>query len=124
MNRPSSCASRLVQSAGLFAAALLAATAVHAQATAAVTNSAAHGIAVGNIDRSVKPGDDFYRYANGAWIARTEIPADRAGIGVFSVLADRSSKNVAAIIEEAAKSNAPAGSNARKIADLYNAYHG
>ena len=84
-------------------------------------SAAPHGIAVANIDPSVKPGDDFYRYANGGWIARTEIPADRAGIGVFSILADRSSKNVAAIIEEAAKSNAPAGSNARKIADLYNA---
>ena len=75
-----------------------------------------------NIDSAVKPGDDFFRYANGAWLARTEIPPDRAGIGVFSILADRSSKNVAAIIEEAAKSNAPAGTNARKIADLYNAY--
>ncbi len=91
--------------------------------TAAVTNPPAHhGIAVENLDRSVQPGDDFYRYANGGWIARTEIPADRAGIGVFSILADRSSKNIAAIIEEAAKSKAPAGSNARKMADLYNAY--
>jgi endothelin-converting enzyme/putative endopeptidase len=106
----------------LFAAALFGATTLHAQSTAAVTNSAAHGIAVANLDPSVKPGDNFYRYANGGWIARTEIPADRAGIGVFSVLADRSSKNVAAIIEEAARSSAPTGSNARKIADLYNAY--
>lgn len=90
--------------------------------TSTVTNAPRHGIAVANIDRSVKPGDDFYRYANGEWIARTEIPADRPGIGVFSVLADRSSKNVAAIIEEAAKSKAPDGSNERKIADLYNAF--
>ncbi|MFP5226355.1 MAG: M13 family metallopeptidase [Acidobacteriota bacterium] len=81
-----------------------------------------HGIALDNIDRAVTPGNDFYRYANGGWIARTEIPADRAGIGVFSILADRSSKNVAAIIEEAAKSKAAAGSSERKIADLYNAY--
>ena len=43
-----------------------------------------HGIAVANMDRSVKPGDDFYQYANGDWIARTEIPPDRGGIGVFS----------------------------------------
>jgi putative endopeptidase len=106
----------------LVALALLAAAA-HAQGTDAVTNPpAAHGVAVANIDKSVKPGDDFYRYANGAWLARTEIPSDRAGVGVFSVLADRSSKNVAAIIEEEAKSSPAAGSNARKIADLYNAY--
>jgi len=84
--------------------------------------AAGHGIAVGNIDSAIKPGDDFYGFANGAWVARTEIPADRAGIGVFAILADRSNKNVAAIIEEAAKSNPPAGSDTRKIADLYNAY--
>lgn len=90
--------------------------------TAATTSSETHGIAVANMDPSVKPGDNFYLYANGGWIARTEIPADRAGIGVFTTLADRSSKNVAAIIDEQAKSSAPAGSNARKIADLYNSY--
>ena len=39
--------------------------------------SDAHGVAVANMDRSVKPGDDFYRYANGDWIKRTEIPPDR-----------------------------------------------
>jgi putative endopeptidase len=122
VNRPSFRVLRNTGIACFFAAALFAVTALHSQSTAAVTNGAAHGIAVSNLDPSVKPGDDFYRYANGGWIARTPIPADRAGIGVFSVLADRSSKNVAAIIEEAAKSSAPAGSNARKIADLYNAY--
>jgi endothelin-converting enzyme/putative endopeptidase len=81
-----------------------------------------HGIAAASMDPAVKPGDDFYGYTNGGWIARTEIPADRAGIGVFSTLADRSSKNVAAIIEEAAKSKAPEGSNEGKIANLYNAF--
>jgi len=81
-----------------------------------------HGIAVANMDRSVKPGDDFYQYANGDWIKRTEIPPDRAGVGVFTKLADLSNKNTAALIEEIAKSNAAAGSGARKVADLYNSY--
>src|SRR5271169_6508792 len=81
-----------------------------------------HGIVVANMDPSVKPGDTFYEYANGGWIKRTEIPPDRASIGVFTILADLSNKRTAALIEEAAKSNAPAGSNARKIADLYNSY--
>jgi hypothetical protein len=35
-----------------------------------------YGVVVANMDRSVKPGDDFYRYANGDWIKRTEIPPD------------------------------------------------
>ena len=81
-----------------------------------------HGIAVANMDRSVKPGDNFYLYCNGEWIKRTEIPPDRAGIGVFTTLADLSDKRTAALIEEAAKSGGAAGSSARKIADLYNSY--
>src|SRR5579883_432302 len=81
-----------------------------------------HGIAVANMDTSVKPGDDFYLYANGNWIKRTEIPADRGGVGVFTALADLSNKRTADLIEEAAKSSAPAGSGSRKIADLYNSY--
>ena len=81
-----------------------------------------HGIDVANMDRSVKPGDNFYLYCNGDWIKRTEIPPDRSRISVFSTLADVSDKRTAALIEEAAKSGGPAGSSARKIADLYNSY--
>ena len=74
------------------------------------------------MDPSVKPGDDFYEYANGGWIKRTEIPPDRSRIGVFSTLDDLSNKRTAGLIEEAVKANAPAGSNTRKIADLYTSY--
>ena len=81
-----------------------------------------HGIAVANMDVSVKPGDDFYQYANGGWMKRTEIPPDRGRVGVFSRLADLSNQRTVGLIEEAAKANAPAGSNARRIAGLYNSY--
>jgi putative endopeptidase len=119
MHAVSSCRLPLVFTAAI----LLAAAPAFAQATVADTNPPAmHGIRVDNLDPSVEPGDDFYRYANGGWIARTEIPADRAGVGVFTALGDQSSKNVAAIIEEVAKSNPAPGSEARKIADVYNAY--
>ena len=82
----------------------------------------AHGIAVANMDASAKPGDDFYQYTNGGWIQRTEIPPDRGQIGVFTALDDLSNKRTAGLIEEAAKAAAPAGSNVRKIAGLYNSY--
>jgi putative endopeptidase len=82
----------------------------------------AHGIAIANLDRSVKPGDDFYHYANGDWIKRTEIPSDRGGIGVFATLDDLSNKRTVGLIEEAGKANAPAGSGVRKVADLYSSY--
>lgn len=81
-----------------------------------------HGIAVDNIDRSVKPGDDFYRFANGNWVKRTEIPPDRAGIDVFTKLSDLSSQRTADLIKELAASNPPAGSKSRKVADLFNSY--
>ncbi len=74
------------------------------------------------MDLSVKPGDDVYRYANGVWIKRTEIPPDRAGVDVFSILEDLSNKRTADLIEEIAKSNPPAASDARKVADLFNSY--
>ena len=81
-----------------------------------------HGIVVANLDPSVKPGDDFYEYSNGAWIKRTEIPPDRGRVGGFNTLDDLSNKRTAGLIEEAAKSKAPAGSPAYKIAALYNSY--
>jgi putative endopeptidase len=98
------------------------AAAVLASASLLPAQSAAHGIAVSDMDRTVKPGDNFYLYANGDWITHATIPPDRAGIGVFNTLIDRSNKQVADIIEEISKSNPPAGSNERKIADLYNAF--
>ena len=81
-----------------------------------------HGINVANMDRSVKPGDNFHLYCNGDWIKRTEIPPDRSRLSVFTTLADVSDKRTSTLIEEAAKSGGAAGSSARKIADLYNSY--
>lgn len=94
-----------------------------AQDTGSNAKSAAeHGISVANMDRAVKPGDDFFQYADGGWVKRTQIPEDRAAIGVFSVLDDLSSKRTAAIIEDAAKGKGTVNANSRKIADLYNSY--
>ena len=59
-----------------------------------------HGIQVQNMDSSVKPGDDFYQYANGNWLRRTEIPPDRAVITVFSRLDDLSNKRTADLIAD------------------------
>jgi len=107
--------------AGAAACALLALVALAAPSpNAAKTDT--HGIAIANMDPSVKPGDDFYRYANGAWIKRTEIPPDRGRISVFTALDDLSNKRTIGLIQEIVKANAPAGSSTRKIADLYNSY--
>ena len=81
-----------------------------------------HGIQVQNMDKSVRPGDDFYDYANGGWLKRTEIPPDRPGYGVFSRLDDLATKRTNDLITEIAKTNAAAGTPNRKIADLYNSF--
>lgn len=107
----------------LRSAALALLVAVPAMAAAGMPeHSAAHGIAVRNLDLRVKPGDNFFLYANGAWVARTKIPSDKAGVGVFTTLLDKSRRDVAGLVKQAARSNAPAGSGERKIADLYASY--
>ncbi len=92
-----------------------------------LTEPGNHGIVVANMDRSVKPGDDFYRYANGGWIKRTQLPLDSGSIAIDGWLRDDlsnelSRKRSADLIQEAIKANAPAGSNLRKIADFYRSY--
>jgi putative endopeptidase len=93
---------------------VLAAACSHAKPDAAVS----HGVDLDGMDRSVKPGDDFFRYANGSWIAHTEIPADRSTWGTGAMVAERTDKRVADLIKDAA-ANAPAGSDPRKVGDFY-----
>jgi putative endopeptidase len=77
------------------------------------------GIDPSSFDKSVRPQDDLFRHVNGGWIARTEIPSDRAMFGSFVQLLDKSEANLRAIIEEAAKADSPPGSEARKVGDLF-----
>ena len=77
-----------------------------------------HGIVVANMDLTVKPGDNFFEYANGEWIKHTVIPPDRSRIGVFPTLADLSDKRTAALIEEAAKGGTSAGERAQNRRSL------
>jgi putative endopeptidase len=76
----------------------------------------------GGMDTSVAPGQDFFRYANGAWLARTEIPADRSSFGTSEELEELCTQRTADLIRAAAASSPPAGSEARKIADYYSSF--
>jgi len=114
----------LPRNAAAYAFLVLAPLTAHSQDAPAPET---HAIVVANMDRSVKPGDDFYQYANGDWIKRTEIPRDRNYIDPYGSDFDDDSndltrKRMAGLIEEAAKANTPAGSNSRKIADFYRSY--
>jgi putative endopeptidase len=68
---------------------------------------------------SVKPGDDFYTYANGAWVDSFVIPPDRSSYGSFTKLAELSEQRVRDLIESASKTQAAPGSNAQKVGDFY-----
>ena len=80
------------------------------------------GVDLGARDLTVKPGDDFYRFANGTWLANTPIPADRTSWGAFQILDDKADRDARAIIEEVAAAGGAPGSNQQKIKDFYNSY--
>lgn len=80
------------------------------------------GIDLEYMDTSVSPGDDFYRYINGRWLADTEIPADQSNYGSFSVLADVAEENLLTLIEEAAAIDAAIGSDSQKVGDFYQSF--
>ncbi len=86
---------------------------------AAAQSGHALGFDTTNFDKSVRPQDDFFRYVNGSWLKKAEIPADATSWGSFNELRESSRNALHTILEEASKSNAPAGSNKRKIGDLY-----
>jgi putative endopeptidase len=77
----------------------------------------ASGIASDELDPTIRPQDDLFRHVNGTWIARTEIPDDKARWGSFMVLAEQSEAAVREIIEAA--QTAPEGTEERKFGDLF-----
>jgi putative endopeptidase len=71
------------------------------------------------LDPALKPGDDFFRYANGGWIKANPIPPDRADWGVDTVLEQANSDFIRHLIEGFQTQRLEPGSNRRKVADFY-----
>ena len=69
-------------------------------------------------DTTVRPQDDLFRHANGNWLDKTEIPADRRSYGTFSLLAERAEADVKALLEEASRKPG-ASLEGRMIGDFY-----
>ena len=82
----------------------------------------AFGMDEDGMDRSVHPGDDFYRFANGRWEETTTIPSDRARYGMFDLLTLEAEEDVQRIILDAAAAGGVAGSNTQMIGDMYAAW--
>ena len=94
-------------------------------ATASADDSATgviSGIDITAIDKTVRPQDDFFNYVNGAWLERTEIPADKSRLSMFSVLNDRAQEQLKEIILDASKAHPKPGSNQQKLGDMYNSF--
>jgi putative endopeptidase len=81
----------------------------------------ASGIDKSLMDTSVRPGDDFDKYANGSWEKTAQIPPDKSNISVFSIINDEAEKRKAELVDGIVKSNPSSGDEA-KIANYYKAY--
>ena len=83
----------------------------------------AAGVEINGFDKTVRPQDDLYRHVNGAWLAKTQIPADRGAYGGFYEAIDRTQDQLRGIVEAAAKApdKAP-GSDEQKLGDFYTAF--
>ncbi|MDP1630724.1 MAG: M13-type metalloendopeptidase [Caulobacter sp.] len=126
-----SAAAALAITAGLGAAPAFAATAPAATATAATATTQADlakaprmgpwGFDIEAMDRSIKPGDDFVRFASGRYLDTLEIPSDRSSWGSFNVLRELSDARIKAVIDTSAATPAAKG-EAQQIGGLYNSF--
>ncbi|GIU18433.1 M13 family metallopeptidase [Shewanella glacialipiscicola] len=80
------------------------------------------GINLAAMMPSVKPGDDFYAYANGEWMKTTTIPADRSSTGSFLVAFEATEKHNTSLIAKLVNTQHAAGSDEARIANFYKAY--
>lgn len=79
------------------------------------------GFDLTGMDRSVRPGDDWYRFVNGSWAARTKIPADRSSYGAFAILRDLSEARLHQLIAGYSVADT-AHPDRRKAAQLYRGF--
>jgi putative endopeptidase len=107
-------------SATALLALALSANAIFAQEEASLASPkyGTWGFDASGMDLSVKPGDDFFRYANGKWADRTEIPSDRTAYGNFTRLAELSENRLHAILEDTAAGKI-SDPDASKVAAAY-----
>jgi len=98
---------------GLLVLAATASAEVDASPSAAKPRYGSFGFDFSGMDKSVKPGDDFYAFANGGWAKATPIPVDRSSFGMFTVLDELSIERSREIVERFARTP---GS---RIGDLY-----
>jgi endothelin-converting enzyme/putative endopeptidase len=111
-------ASLLRLTAGV-AALAISGTAVAQTAPAPHARYGAFGIDLSSQESDVKPGDDFWTYANGTWAAKTDIPADKGSVGYGNILNDEAEANVRKILDDMAANPAQYGATGKQVGDFY-----
>ena len=92
------------------------------KATEQPKNDVTPAIELSNMDLSINPGDDFFRYANNNWMKNNPIPEEYSTYGAFTEIDQRNELLIQDIIDEATHNTAAEqGSMAQKIRDFYNA---
>jgi putative endopeptidase len=91
-------------------------------ATQQIKPGSVSGLDLSSLDKSVKPGDDFFAYANGNWVKRTVIPADRSSVGGFYIADQQREKNALEMMDALLKASAAADSDDGRIVNYYKAY--
>lgn len=89
--------------APLLASVLLTGTAAFASGDGKLSKETPRYIDKANMDLSVKPGNNFYKYANGNWVKNNPVPASKTRWGSFDELREQSSKRLQSLLEDAAK---------------------
>ena len=92
---------------------------VAAETPAANTVPNVPRFSVGYMDKSVSPGTDFFRYADGTWVKQNPVPEDKSRWGAFMELQERNWYLLHTILEDTLASQAPTNSTARKVADFF-----
>jgi predicted metalloendopeptidase len=91
-----------------------------APATAQKVPAAGHGLNAADMDPGVAPGEDFYRFANGGWIDRAQIPSYSGSYSVFTELRDGTRQQLLGLLRETGDGpSVPEGSDAWKAAAMF-----
>ncbi len=84
-----------------------------------VAKSEKHGLSRADMDLTVNPGDDFYRYAGGGWMKANPLTAEYSSYGVFHELAEKNRDQLKELFDNLANEHHAKGSNGQKVTDLY-----
>ncbi len=81
------------------------------------------GVDPASIDKSVDPGDDFFAYVNAKWLAANPLPPEYSRFGAFNLLAEKSTSDVKALVDDMVDQKGTLSADDKRIADAYKAFY-